>query len=64
MMCLGVNVEGLEAYNQHAKITRERVKSTLKSFHPMDEKIRHIVGEPWSDKHGANSRNQALLFYK
>ena len=43
MMCLGVNVEGLEAYNQHSKITRERVKSTLKSFHPMDEKIRHIV---------------------
>lgn len=50
--------------NQHAKITREKLESTLKSYQFVSERIRHLTGEPWSDRHGANSRNQAPLFYK
>jgi putative ABC transport system ATP-binding protein len=52
-----------KAVNQHAKITRERVKSTLKSYHPKYVNIRHFVGEPWSDNNGSCSRNQAPIFY-
>ena len=43
--------------NQHAKITREKLESTLKSYQLVNEKIRHLSGEPWSDRHGSNSRN-------
>lgn len=27
----------------------------------MDEKIRHLVGEPWSDNNGAYGRNQTQI---
>jgi uncharacterized protein YqfA (UPF0365 family) len=49
--------------NQHAKITRERVESTLKSFHPKCVMIRHFVGVPWGVINGPYSRNQATPFY-
>ncbi len=54
----------LKSVNQHAKITREELESTLKSFQLVNEKIRYLSGETWSDRYGANSRNQAMLFYK
>ncbi|MBX3617102.1 hypothetical protein [Nitrosomonas sp.] len=34
----------------------------MKSFQLVNERIRYLSGEPWSDRHGANSRNQAMLF--
>jgi len=56
-------IKTVAGVNQHAKIARERLESTLKSFHLIDEKIRHLVGEPWSDNNGAYSRNQAPTFH-
>ena len=49
--------------NQHAKITRERVESTLKSFHSSYVMIRHFVGVPWGVNNGSYSRNQATPFH-
>lgn len=35
--------------NQHAKITREKLESTLKSYQFVNEKIRHLSGGLWRD---------------
>jgi hypothetical protein len=48
--------------NQHAKITRERVKSTSKSFHPICKNSRYLAGATLGDNNGTNSRNQATSF--
>ena len=55
--------QDINRVNQHAKITRERVKSTSKSFHPICENIRHLVGATLGDNNGSNSRNQAPPFH-
>jgi hypothetical protein len=39
--------------NQHAKITWERVESTLKFFHPNCVMILHFVGVAWGDFNGS-----------
>ena len=57
-----MNQLAMTAVNQHAKITRERVKSTSKSFHPNCVMIRHFVGVPWGVINGSYSRNQVTRF--
>ena len=57
------SVVGAWVVNQHAKITRERVKTTSKSFHPSYVMIRHFVGVPWGVINGSYSRNQATSFH-
>jgi len=35
--------------SQHAKIAKEMLGSILKSFQFVNERIRHLAGELWSD---------------
>ena len=47
---------------RRAKLSRVLGKRALKSFHPRLFNARLFAGEPWSDKNGCHTRNQAAAF--